>query len=249
MRVSENKELKTPSEYFRNVKSKKHVMTEEDLNKSLQEAMGLREKYKKAGQTLAMRKLDTYMTNLEKEYQLLDIGVTQYVYREDVKEFVNVIEKDVVKIIDLPHYERELPDEVVELVANTREYFTEFFVVFTDYTGEAERTVKKERRDKDPILFGAFMSDDIASERLYFLGDWIDEYCDLTFEKMIAIGKARGIGDISNEIEIPLTRTELLKELGVIVRDEKDKYVLKPKKGVTLRERFSRLNRKIKFPR
>ena len=63
--------------------------------------------------------------------------------------------------------------------------FDELYVVFTDYTGKEERKVEKERRDKDPILFGVFKNNAVVADRFYFLGDWVDEYCDLTLDKLI----------------------------------------------------------------
>lgn len=34
---------------------------------------------------------------------------------------------------------------------------------------------------KDPILFGVIA----GSNKLYFIGDWIDEYCDLRFDDVV----------------------------------------------------------------
>ena len=56
---------------------------------------------------------------------------------------------------------------------------------FTDYTGEKRSKVAKERRDKDPILFANIFTDGKVSPRMYFIGDWVDDYCDLTLDKMI----------------------------------------------------------------
>jgi hypothetical protein len=35
---------------------------------------------------------------------------------------------------------------------------------------------------KDPILFGVLK----GTRNLYFIGDWIDEYCDLTLDKFLS---------------------------------------------------------------
>ncbi len=63
--------------------------------------------------------------------------------------------------------------------------------VFTDYTGTVKPELKKKKaKEKDPILLGAFVDTKTRTklERFYFLGDWIDEYCDLTLEKMVSQG-------------------------------------------------------------
>ena len=83
-----------------------------------------------------------------------------------------------------------VPDEVIDKVEKARDYFDMLYVAYTDYTGETVRKVEKEKRDKDPILFGAFLvpSDNgnmIPSEHLFFIADWVDEYCDLTMDQLI----------------------------------------------------------------
>jgi hypothetical protein len=107
---------------------------------------------------------------------------------------------------------REIPDDLVDIVKAAREIFDEIYVVFTDYTGKVERKVEKERRDKDPILFGVFKnsSGGFVSDRFYFLGDWVDEYCDLTLDKMVAQYKKEKNESPTTTISIPNTIDELL---------------------------------------
>ena len=45
---------------------------------------------------------------------------------------------------------------------------------------------------KDPILFGLIK----GSRKLYFVGDWQDELCDLTFQQIVdKLGKSLVIAD------------------------------------------------------
>ncbi|MCD3340325.1 hypothetical protein G8T81_14565, partial [Clostridium botulinum C/D] len=103
-----------------------------------------------------------------------------FIYRDDVEEYIDNIAKDVVKLIELERYEREIPDEIVEVIKQTKGKFDQLYILFTDYTGKMERQVEKERREKDPILFGTFQDEKSRAviDRFYFLGDWVDEYCD-----------------------------------------------------------------------
>lgn len=105
---------------------------------------------------------------------------------------------------------REVPDDLVEVIEKTKDIFDEFYVVFTDYTGKEERKVTKERRDKDPILFGVFKNKTNVSDRFYFLGDWVDEYCDLTLDKMIAEYKEKTGNSPVNVTTIPANKDELI---------------------------------------
>ena len=42
---------------------------------------------------------------------------------------------------------------------------------------------KEVEKAKDPILFGVIA----GSNKLYYIDDWIDEYCDLRFENIVDI--------------------------------------------------------------
>lgn len=89
------------------------------------------------------------------------------------------------KIIELERYEREIPDEIVDVIAKTKDLFDQMYIVFTDYTGKEERKIAAEKKDKDPILFGTFQDrkQKVCVDRFYYLGDWVDEYCDLTLDQ------------------------------------------------------------------
>lgn len=54
---------------------------------------------------------------------------------------------------------------------------------------------------KDPILFGKIKETD----KLYFIADWQDEHCDLTFDKLIDfMGKDKDETKISNNIDLTI---------------------------------------------
>jgi len=202
----EEKQL-TPKEYFELLKSKKEEVTDARLDDIYSNALKMLEGFIITGQKDSAEKMIFHMETIEKEHELVKHGVTTFVYKEDVVEFVNDISDDVVKIIELENFQRALPEEAIQAVAKTRHLFDEFFVVFTDYTGETEKKVVKERIEKDPILFGVFFDEDkdIAIERFYFLADWEDEYCDLTLDKMVSEMDI----DPRHTIESPQTLEEL----------------------------------------
>ena len=115
---------------------------------------------------------------------------------------------------------REVPDDLVEVVTKTKDIFDAFYVVFTDYTGIEERKVDKERRDKDPILFGSFKNSTNVADRFYFLGDWVDEYCDLTLDKLIVEYKDKVGKNPINDIKIPTNSNDLIEMLKSYVIDD-----------------------------
>ena len=85
----------------------------------------------------------------------------------------------------MKNYEREFPDDVIDQIIKAKEIFgNNLFVVYTDYSKKSSKEVKKKRIEKDPILFGAIIKDNVCFDRLYYICDWVDEYCDLTLEKL-----------------------------------------------------------------
>jgi len=217
--VSEPLELLTPENYFEYVKSRKNEMTVENLDVFYKNTIYLLEKYKKTNQISAMKKLMFIVNSIEREKVAIHKGVTQYVYLEDIEEYINNVSSKVVKIIDLENYPREIPDDIIEKYEDVKDCFDKFYIVFTDYTGEVEKKVEKERRDKDPILFGTFVDSDRKelAERFYYIGDWIDEYCDLTLEKMVLEMRDYNDKEIVNEAKIPFDLDELREELDSYV--------------------------------
>ena len=172
------KDAITPSQYFENLKNAKQTITTDALKNSYSIFIKLAKKYNELGQTEfkteSLKKIDFLVDVLSKEEKLIEIGVTTFIYKDVIEDYIENIADKTVKIIEMSRYMRKIPDDLVEVVDKTKELFDEFYVVFTDYTGQEERKVEKERRDKDPILFGAFKNGSNVSDRFYFLGDWVD---------------------------------------------------------------------------
>lgn len=213
----EEREL-TPQQYFDMVKDKKHKITDESLVKLYDNCLVLLNKYKVTNQRKAMKKLIFHLENIEKEREIVKMGVDTFVYRDDIEEFIENIASNVVKIIELENYEREIPDEIVEVIEKVGQKFDKLYVVFTDYTGQVERQVQKERRDKDPILFGTFQDTSSRSvvDRFYFLGDWEDEFCDLTLDKLVSQFKEKKDRDVAMTISTPEDIAELKAQLDTL---------------------------------
>ena len=211
----------TPSQYFDYLKNAKNTITVEAMKNSFSAFLQLGEKYNKLGQFESLKKLCFLADTLKKEEKLIDLGITTYVYKDTIEDYIENVADKTVKIVELSRYMREIPDELVDTIEKTKSLFDEFYVVFTDYTGKEERKVEKERRDKDPILFGVFKNNSNVSDRFYFLGDWVDEYCDLTLDKMVEKYQEKyGESPVLNT-EVPETTDELIAVLKSYKVDEK----------------------------
>lgn len=222
----EKEQTITPSQYFDHLKGAKNTITTDALKNSYETFIHLAEKYKKLGQTESIKKLCFLADTLVKEEKLIEMGITTYVYKDVIEDYIEHVADNTVKIVELSRYMREIPDELVETVERTREIFDELYVVFTDYTGKEERKVEKERRDKDPILFGVFKNQRSVADRFYFLGDWVDEYCDLTLDKMVEQYKnAKGHTPVMTS-EIPQNGEELVAILKTYrIDDKKESHI------------------------
>ncbi len=224
MNEVEEKDIElNPSEYFEIVKERKQKITDEDLVRIYNNCLDLLNKYKITGQKRGMRKILFHLDCIEKEREIIKMGINTFIYRDDIEEYIDNVAKDTVKIIELEQYEREIPDEIVHTIEQVKDKFDQLYVVFTDYTGKVERQIAKERRDKDPILFGTFQSENNMSviDRFYFLGDWKDEYCDLTLDKMVNEVRKQNGQNIENTIKTPKDIEELKKQLNMLEDDPK----------------------------
>uniref|UniRef100_UPI001CA46ED0 hypothetical protein n=1 Tax=Clostridioides difficile TaxID=1496 RepID=UPI001CA46ED0 len=173
----ENIEL-TPRDYFEDIKNKKQKNTNENLDIVYENSLILLNKYIVTGQKKGAKKLMFLLECIEKERNVIELGIDTFVYKEDIEKYIDDISKNTVKIIELEKYEREIPDEILEIIEKTKDIFDKMYVLFTDYTGKITKEISKERRDKDPILFGVFSDEKSRAivDRFYYLGDWEDEY-------------------------------------------------------------------------
>ena len=215
-----DKEFESAKEYFEILKSKKQKIDSVKLDSIYDNCLTLLNKYTITGQVDALKKLIFHIESLEAERKVLSLGIDTFVYLSDIKEYIGKVPGRVVKIIELHRYEREVPDEIVQSIEKIKNIFTELFVVFTDYTGDHE---KKHKKETDPILFGMFKDKNSASvvERMYYIGDWEDEYCDLTFDKLIAEMKSCSNINIEHKIKLPQDIEELKSQLKNLKRNER----------------------------
>ena len=227
-------ETVTATEYFNVLKDKKRNITDNELNAIYNNCLKLMDKYVATGQHTGAKKLLFHLDMIEKEHEIVKAGIDTYVYREDVEYYIDNIAEDTVKIIELKRFEREIPDEVIEEYMKVKDLFDEFYVVFTDYTGKEQVKAIKERKDyeveKDPILFGVLKSEEAETmvSRFYWIGDWEDEYCDLTLDKMVGqYEKFAPKGQVSNIVQT----------------------INMPKDLEELREKFNNLDKEIKGDR
>lgn len=211
-----NNTIVSPAEYFEQVKSRKRTMTANGLSQLYENCLALLEEYQRSGQIAAQKKLLFHIDNITREKKLLDLGIDTFVYKSDVDDFIHMVDNKVVKIVELENYQRRIPEEIIRKIECCKGIFDKMYVVFTDYTKREERRVEAIKREKDPILFGTFQDTATRTvvERFYFIGDWTDEYCDLTLDKMVAVVKEKADRDIVKKFSTPENIRELSDQLN-----------------------------------
>ena len=223
-----DKDSLTPTVYFNYVKDMKKNIADENLQAVAENCLALLKKTQITGQTSAAKKIVDQYSLIMRELKAASFGFDTIVYKSDIEKFITKIADKPVKIIELENYTREVDDSVIDklVLAKENELFDEYYVVFTDYSLEQTKKVAKERRDKDPILFGAFKSEDknnIPQSRFFYIGDWVDEYCDLTLEEMLTkYENAESVG-AKYTIDIPRDVNELKEYMGMLEKKDEKK--------------------------
>lgn len=140
-------------------------------------------KAKKAGQIALYEQLEAGLNAARMEASLVAIGLGKFLSEETVVKFVKQSSRGL-RLDWMANFTRVVPEEVLaaKYKADELDIFDNYVVLHYDPEGKASKETKKEEteRKKDPILFG-LMRD---RRRLYFVGDWIDELCDLTLDKI-----------------------------------------------------------------
>lgn len=174
--------------YFDDLKEKCVDINLDNLERSLKEIPSQIEKAEKIGQKFLAEKLKRHIYLLMKEKVLLKYNINKYVSLYDINRFIDGIEDYVVKFCEIMAFPRIIPNNVVDRIQQMKDLglFSEFYIVFTDYTDEeiiSEKAKKQRQVNRDPIVFGVI---DGYQDRYYFIADWVDEYCDITFDKMVS---------------------------------------------------------------
>lgn len=139
------------------------------------------------GQTSMKEKLFQNIIINKYESILYAHGYTKLITEEKLVEFVKKSEKGL-SLTYIDNYTKIIPLDITQKVieANKLEVFDNYCILHYDpdkksYQQTQEDIKKENQKRRDPILFGMIKN----SNKLYYIGDWVDDYCDLTFDKII----------------------------------------------------------------
>lgn len=158
------------------------------------------------------------LKNAMSEIETIKAGYDRYVLKEDVNELIESLKtKDggrQLAFSNLERYPRVIPQKNAELIKKAKKHFDNIYILYTAQKEEVE----KEKIAKDPIAFGvvkykgntdsSIRNVSIESNHMFFITDWVDEYCDLTLDKLVELSKEelqkndiiKGIEDLNKGI-------------------------------------------------
>lgn len=178
-RPSQGKTL-TIQEFFRSLKnSADELKVVDERAKGYEAALS---KARAAGQVALCETLELGLQSMRAEAQLVALGLVKYLDEEKVVEFVKRAKRGL-RLDWVANFGRVIPDAVMDAKkrADERQVFDNYVVLHYDPDKKSwvETNAEMAAR-RDPILFGVLT----GKRRLYYIGDWVDEYCDLTLDQI-----------------------------------------------------------------
>ena len=138
-----------------------------------------------AGQNALKERLLGGLIMNKYESVLYAIGKYYVITEEDVVSFARKTPRGLA-LDYVKNYIRPIPTEVIKEMSrmNELEIFDNYVVLHYDPERKSfEETFREKERRRDPILFGVIK----GSRKLYYITDWVDEYCDLTLDKFVEV--------------------------------------------------------------
>lgn len=158
---------------------------------------------KKTGQLFLIEQMEQDLEIHAAETKLYAIGLRKVITEKNMADFAEQSPR-ALKLDWIQNFARLIPGKVIDVKVNADEkhIFDNYCVLHFDPDNKGSGKTKEELKNekKDPILFGVIA----GSNKLYYLADWIDEYCDLTFDKLVqTLGEsAVSANDLTANVQI-----------------------------------------------
>lgn len=141
----------------------------------------------KSGQIALKEKLFNNLVINKYETILFSKGLVKAVTEETIVKLAKESPK-ALALDYIQNYIRNIPISVIKkkLEIDQLEIFDNYVILHYDPNGVSYAQTNKEKEEKkkrDPIMFGVIE----GSTKLYYIDSWEDEYCDLTWDKMVDI--------------------------------------------------------------
>jgi hypothetical protein len=178
-----SKPKKKPIEVFMKIKDTLSEL-EPDGKKSDEEIKGMLEALEKSKQKAAIKSIIKHQSIKSLEDKLVAAGITQYQTEESIIKFIKQCKKGLC-LTEIEKFERNIPEDVMVKfdAAEVTRVFDNYLILYYDPKKIDNRYYTAE---KDPILFGVIK----GSDKLHYIADWVDEFCNLTYADILKSKKA-----------------------------------------------------------
>lgn len=172
-----------PALFFRFVKSKLTKTQQDKVKARMNKLKKLIPYAKEMGQQAFYEELTKELVVLMKESEIEAIGCDTFVTKDKIDRFMSVKDR-VVKFDVFENFPRVVPKKVQDKFKRIKKtmVFDSYHILYMDLTKEQLKTNSQKIQEKDPILFGCTS---LQPNKYYYIADWIDEHCSLTFSKFI----------------------------------------------------------------
>lgn len=177
--------------YFSYVKSKFKLLERMRIDRRIKLLEKAFEQAADAGQDMLGDKVLREIAAYARMSVMSAKGIKWCISKEELSKYKRRIKDGHISDTALRQYTRAIPKDVMVKLDKVRDLFDDF-VIYHYWNKKAEEGSKDMSADekaamKDPVLFGTIKE---AHDKLFFIADWEDEFCDLTFDEMLeAMGK------------------------------------------------------------
>lgn len=126
-----------------------------------------------------------------RQNQLFATGFNTFISQKALVD-VAVVSQKGLRLDWIKNFTRHLPKQAIQKKrqADALKVFDNYVILHYDPENKSNKLTKEQlEKKKDPILFGVMSN----SRKLYFIADWIDQKCDLTFEQLLGIATKNNV--------------------------------------------------------
>jgi len=153
---------------------------------------------KMSGQQALFESLSKNLISTRSEAHLVSMGLDKYLTEYKVVEFVKKAPRGL-RLDWVCNFIRVIPSDLVKIKVECDDQmlFDNYVILHYDPHGKSYAETEAEiAAKKDPILFGVMS----GRRQLYYIGDWIDELCDLTLDQVADILGTGGVSKIGEVV-------------------------------------------------
>jgi hypothetical protein len=193
--IVQDKKVIHPQLYFKFVKSKMTKLEQKEMTERLFKLQSLVKQAENLGQKALYEDFARKIAITVREQEINVCGIEYIISKDSVDKYKDKVKDVDIRFSKLEEYSRPIPANVKKRLDKFKKLmmFDNYMVLYLDYKEKIDidnkkkavaepKTNKQKIKEKDPILFGTL---DYESDKLYFIADWIDEYCDLTLDKFV----------------------------------------------------------------